>query len=676
MSSFNLLSVGSQAVKTNQAALAVVGQNISNVNTEGYSRQIVNLNSTDPSGVHVESVQRVTDGFLTQQFWGDTSSFHRIDTYTDYSLELDNIFGDSSTSITNGIDLFFKNLQNAVDDPTSSANRELFITESEALVTRFNSMYETVNRQNDNINYQLADATDQINTYAAAIAQLNHEITIANAQKDPANELRDHRDQAVAKLSELIDIQIAEPNGESLSIFVASGQPLVIGNDANKLVTEVGNPDGTQHDVVIQLAGASINITDQIAGGRIGGMLDYRNEILNPSINELGRIALTLAESFNTVHEQGITPDNKLGTGLFADPNSSTQQAARVTAFSDNSRSNVSYANVEITDTTKLSTDEYVLKFTGGGTFEIRNLTTGAVKTQDDFQQVVTGRSDVEDGQYYVSNPLDGTLTFEMDGFKFDFKASTQQTAGEQFLIQPTRYGAKDIAVEMKDPNKLALASPVRVTPSVDNSGTAVATVNVTNIKHGAFSDIERNGVLTPPLKIEFSEDASGNTSYTVFNITDPNNPVEFDAGFGLLKDLPFTPGQTLNLGGYEVKIDKVPAAGDSFTFVFNKDGVSDNRNAIALSDLQKADLLPEGSYQDVYSSLVESVASKTAVAKINVEAKSSVLTATKDSIASLSGVNLDEEAARLVQFQQAYQAAAQLISVSQELFDTMLAIR
>jgi flagellar hook-associated protein 1 FlgK len=177
---------------------------------------------------------------------------------------------------------------------------------------------------------------------------------------------------------------------------------------------------------------------------------------------------------------------------------------------------------------------------------------------------------------------------------------------------------------------------------------------------------------MKPPVEIVFNSGTP--TTFTVFDITDPAAPVPLEiTGQGPLVDQLYTAGQAIVLDGYEVTINNQPQAGDRFTFEYNTRGVSDNRNALMLSNLQLEDVLEGGSYQDIYGSLIERVGTKTSVSVINRNASEAVLTSTQESKASLVGVNLDEEAAKLIQFQQAYQASAQLISTSQTLFDTLL---
>lgn len=232
MSSFDMLGLGVQALRANQTALNTVGQNISNVNTPGYSRQIVNFQTLeDQSGVRIEDIDRVTDRFLTRQLWSDLSAYNRSDVYATKAAELDNLLASSDTSVSAALDEYFKALQNAVDDPTSLPNRELFIAQSDALVRRFNELDDSIRRQNDAINTQMNALANQATTLAKNIADLNNKIRVATGSGSPANELRDQREELTNQLAEIVDIHVVEQDNDEFSIFIGNGQPLIVKSD-------------------------------------------------------------------------------------------------------------------------------------------------------------------------------------------------------------------------------------------------------------------------------------------------------------------------------------------------------------------------------------------------------------------------------------------------------------
>ncbi|MCJ8300329.1 MAG: hypothetical protein MJK13_15535, partial [Pseudomonadales bacterium] len=262
-----------------------------------------------------------------------------------------------------------------------------------------------------------------------------------------------------------------------------------------------------------------------------------------------------------------------------------------------------------------------------------------------------------------------GEIHLRMDGIDITVDTTGFMSVGDSYTVQPTRDGAAQIRSVITDPKQVALANPVRITTNPNNTGSGVASVEVTVPTDLAFDNIATTGQLNPPIQIVFNNAAQ----YSIFDVSNPLDPQPVTINAVVQSNQAFTPGQTFDLGGYQITIDQIPKAGDRFDFDFNKDGVSDNRNALALSAIQSKALLVNGSLQDHYSGIVEQVGAKAATGKINLTASESVLRSTKASLASIIGVNLDEEAARLVQFQQAYQASARVISTSQLLFNTLL---
>jgi len=680
MSSFNLLNLGTQALRANQAALSTVGQNISNVNTPGYTRQVASFATLpDQSGVKVEDIDRITNKFLTQQLWTDLSAYNQSSTFTDLASQLDDLLATEATSVSNALDNYFSALQNVVDDPISTPNRELFIAEADSVVKRFNNLDEQIKRQGETINEVMSDVAHQVTTIASSIADLNTEIRTAVTVGNPANELKDQREELVNQLSELVGIKTIEQGRDEIAIFIGNGQPLVVGVNANKLEAVAGDPDKTQASLALTIAGRDVFVTEEVSGGRIGGLLQYREEALNEARDELGLMAIGFAESMNQQHRAGMDLNNQLGGDLFKDVNSPDLQRARVAPLSKNQSNLLGTSGAEIKDISLLKASDYELHYdsenqitlireSDGKQFQISQLAP-----QDALPTTNENLAAVDEGEYFL-DPTGNILSFQVDGVKVTLRTSSGFAAGDSFKIQPVRLGAESLDLVLRDGRQLALASPVRVSEDSNNQGSGVATAVVTDPNASSFSAPYK---LTPPVDVVFNApDASDPNSvmtYTVYDMTIPSNPQVLDLGSGPMANINYTSGVEVVLDGYTVSVNNQPRPGDRFSFEFNKDGFSDNRNALMISDLQQQDLLDEGSYQDLYGSLVERIGTRTSTARISVSANKAVLDSTVMAKSSVSGVNLDEEAAKLVQFQQAYQASAQLISTSQTLFDTLL---
>jgi flagellar hook-associated protein 1 FlgK len=670
--SYGLLNLGTQALRSNQTALSVTGQNIANVNTEGYSRQRPEFASRENiGGVEVYDITRIADQFLNRQIWADTASFNNADIFRTYANELDNLLATDATSLSTAMDKYFGALQTAVDDPTSLPNRELFVAEADALVRRFNDMDANLERQNQSLNGRLESSTAQVNAIARNIAQLNDTLRIATAAGSEVNELLDKRDAQLDQLAQFVNFTTIEtPNTGEISVYIGKGEPLVIGKDANELVPSVDPADPNKVNVSLRIGNSTADITDQIKGGQIGGLLEYRDNILDTTRDQIGIITLAFADSMNKQHQLGADLDGELGGLLFSDINSPAAMQNRV--LSDGRNVVNVNARVRIEDTTELKASEYKLVFNSESSFTL-------IRESDGKRW--------ESAQLQVPDQLEmstGSMKLSVEGFELTMSTSSGGpfASGDQFVLRPARTAASDISMVLKDPRDLALASPLRIETEAGNQGTGAATVTATD-RAGLESVIDGNS-LNPPIRIEFSQDAGGQLTYRVYNVSNPAEPKEIDLFdpdanpvVTPIKAKEYVPGQPLDLPssfGYEVVVKNTPKAGDSFNVNFNKDGVSDNRNALAMSDLQFAKKVDNASYQDRYGQLIERVGTQTAVAQINAQASKSVLDANLQARSSLSGVNLDEEAAKLIQFQQAYQASAQVIRASQTIFDALIA--
>jgi len=672
---FNLLNIGSQALLANKTALSTVGQNIANASTEGYSRQDANFVSVnDLQGTYIQDIDRVTDQFIVQQYWSDLSNYSSLSLQDSLINQTDNLLATSSTNISEALDTYYFAMQNVVDDPTSTANRELFIAEADSLTDRFNSLYANLNAQNDAVNATMTVAAENLSDYTASVAQLNDQISYLKSVDQPVNELLDQRDVLVNQMAEIVDINVVE-QGDSYNIYIGNGQPLIVGQTLSNIELKEGDPDNSQPELYIVHSGSEVNITQQVSGGVLGGVKDFRNDVLNPAFNELGLIAIGLADETNTQHSKGLDLNNELGANIFSDINSEEAMQSRVGSDSENS-STLKTGLVQIDEVAELTASDYLFTVSKDDKLAIKRLPSESVIN---LTKVATA-ADVVDGTYYLDNST-GEMTVKFEGIEVEIEANNYFAIGDEFVIQPTRNQASIIESVITDPQQLALANPVSITTNPNNNGTAVASVEVDNPASTIFSDIADTGQLDPPIEIVFTENSLGEIEYNIYDVSNPDNPQLLEkpaevppiVPAPVYEDQPYTSGQEFLIDGIEITISGEPRVGDRFAFDFNEDGISDNRNALALSEIQDKQVLINGSMQDHYSGLVEKIGSKSAAGQINLIASESVLQSTQSTLASIIGVNLDEEAARLVQYQQAYSASAQLITTSQTLFDTLL---
>lgn len=697
----DLLNIGLSGLSAAKTNLSVVGHNITNVNTPGYSRQDTVQVTRPPqfsgagfigSGTSLTDIRRTYSEFLTTQLRVSTALNSDVKAYKSQIDQLDSLLAGTTTGITPAMQSFFSAMQTAAEDPANIPARQLVLAESEGLARRFNNIYDNINSQNEFINKQMLVTGDQINRLAKSIASYNDAIAKVGSSGHPPNDLLDQRDEAIRQLSTYIGVTVVPQDDNSMNIFVGSGQPLVVGNKNNSIEVTQGRGDPMRFDVNFVSGGSKQNITSMVTGGEMGGLVRYRDEVLDPTLNAMGRLALSISDEINRQLGQGLDLKGNVGTALFKDINDPQLAALRVRPMSDNS-SNVS-GSLNIHNTQLLTTSDYRLEYDqNSGTYSARRLSDGA-----DMQvnvDPVTGELSLADAE-----GRDQGFTITMSG---------TPSHGDQFLVQPTRRGANDIASILDQADQLAFAAPLRSEAGLQNKGTAAIgqpsvdmvldpnSLPMDNFVTNALSKAHLAAIDNVQLQYNSTTGEMDFVTPLPPGVTITAVPQEGAAAPGTIGSLPFVPGQTNNLeyaiqvsvGGviqsYTVSqtLNGRPENGDTFSVSFNQHGVSDNRNALKLADLQNKqvvgvdanikDIATGMSFTDDYGDTIERVGTLTAQARQDEVATDAVLKQATDNRDSLSGVNLDEEAAKLIQFEQYYNASAQVIQVARTLFDTLI---
>ncbi|MBS7663078.1 flagellar hook-associated protein FlgK [Pseudomonas lalucatii] len=666
----DLLNIGLSGLSANKTALSVTGHNITNVNTPGFSRQDTVQATRSPqfsgagyigSGTSLVDIRRSYSEFLSTQLRSSTALSSDVQAYKSQIEQLDSLLAGSTTGITPSLQKFFSSLQTAAEDPANIPARQLVLSEAEGLARRFNTVSERISEQNSFINKQMTAVTDQINRLSTSIASLNNAIAVAASNGQQPNDLLDAREEAIRQLSTYVGVTVVPQDDSSLNLFVGSGQPLVVGATASRMEAVPGQGDPTRFEVDFVSGGSRQGITSLITGGELGGLIRYRAEALDSTLNALGRLALAVSDQVNTQLGQGLDLKGQVGTALFGDFNDPAEAALRVRAFSTNT-SNVQPA-LNITNSSVLTTSDYRLEFDGAN-YSARRLSDGAALT-------------------LAPNPpgaYPATLSFtDASGRSqgFEVTLGSAPAAGDRFLLQPTRRGAGSIGATLDQPDQLAFAAPVRAEAALQNRGNGVI----------AQPDLIAAGV-SPINAAAIAAALPQGLTYNGAGAFEspPGTPV---AGLTRVPAGAFVPGQTntyeLDLGGgnrVSFTLSGRPENGDTFTLAFNSNGVSDNRNGLKLVDLQgKATVgvdpsFPASSgvnFSDGYGDLVERVGTLTAQARQDGDATGAILKQATDNRDALSGVNLDEEAANLIKFEQYYNASAQIIQVARSLFDTLI---
>ncbi|WAF84034.1 flagellar hook-associated protein FlgK [Metapseudomonas otitidis] len=668
----DLLYIGLSGLRSTQTSLTTTGHNISNVNTPGYSRQQTVQQTNIPqftgggyigSGSQVTDVRRLASEFLTSQLRTATSQNSELQAFKSQIEQLDSLLSSTTTGISPALKSFFTSLQTASQDPASLAGREAVLSQAKSLSDTFNTLYRQFDKQNEQINSQLGALTTQINSLAASVASYNDAIAKARSNGAEPNDLLDAREEAIRQISTMVGVKTLEQKDGTLSLFIGTGQPLVVGNAASTLKASPGVNDPSRYQVELVTGGVSQIVTDQVTGGEMGGLIAYRDTALDQSYNALGQLAITISDTVNKQLGQGLDLAGRAGSPLFADINSTQAASLRVLAATTNTGTASGILN--ITNTSQMTSSDYRLDFDG------TNFTALRLSDSASMTVTVTGT-----GPY--------TLSFaDASGVNqgFQVQLSALPAAGDRFTLQPTRRGAADFGETLQSADQLAFAGSARAEATTNNRGTG--TIGQPSLVNGPS-----------PIDITDLQDLFGTTGRKLtFDSTTNTLTGTLPPGATLSYVSPsttaLTPGQTNTLRlnytdpstnnsyTYEFTLSGIPQSGDSFTLAFNTKGTADNRNGLALVGLQTKQTVNIGAtsatYNDSYSALVEKVGALTSQVRVNAAASEAVQTQAQDSRDSLSGVSLDEEAASLIRFQQYYNANAQVIQVARALFDTLI---
>ncbi len=659
----DILSIGVSGLLSFQRSLNTTGHNIANSDTVGYSRQRTLLATQTPqqsgagwigSGVKVVDIERIYDDFLATQVRTSQSTTSNLETFADHASRIDNILADPAIGLDPAMQDFFDAMQGLADDPSSIASRQLLLAESQSMVDRFHDISGQFDDMQSQLNNEMQSVATEISSRAESLARVNQNIidAIGSSGGQSPNDLLDQRENLLNELSERVDISVVSQENGAVNVFIGKGQALVMDTVASSLTTVIGQDDASQLDLAFTGVSGVQVVTDQLSGGEIGGLISYRDQILNPAQNQLGLIAVSISDRINSQHRLGLDLNGNSGTDMFIMPD--------ISATANSSNASAATVAAALVDSGNLTASDYKLE---------------ADTVADQF--ILTRLSDGEQTSINTGGAYPHT-TAEIDGFSLTISAAA--TAGDEFNIRPTRNMAQLISMEINDPRSFAAAGPLRSQPTTNavsgapNRGSGVISQpSITNTS---------NLPLTGPsaITLQWTGDLDSNGT-----ADDPGFLVAGGPG-GILAYDPATErtGKTFTLTGFgdaEITISGVPEEGDRFIIENNTAAQGDNRNALLLSSLQTSNTMLGGTggagetatFQEAYGQLVSDVGSRTRQAEVNFESTEGLLERHKTALSAVNGVNLDEEAANLIKFQQAYQAAAQVISVANTLFDTLL---
>jgi flagellar hook-associated protein 1 FlgK len=626
-----LLNIGARSLAASQGTLGTIAHNIANANTAGYSRQETVLSTAGGQftgagffgrGVDLTTVRRHYDQFLTASVQGNAAQA-ASDTARARALgEIDSLFADGELGVGAAIDNMMSALGDVANKPSDASARQAFIARAGQLAERLTGIGSQLVQAAKNADQAIAGSAAQVNSRLSEIKILNQKIATAASSGQPPNDLLDQRDLAVSQLNELIRVNTVAADDGSLNLFTQNGAPLLVGGQQAVMKAVPDPSDGSKSALKLTI-GSSSQILDgaSLGGGSLNGLMRFRDEDVPNALNQIGRLALVMADKFNTQQAAGVDATGNPGAALFS--------VAGPKAIANSGNTSGATLAVAVSDSSALKASDYGVSWDGSAA-TITRLSDGQATTVAGFPATIDG------------------LTFS---------AGSAMSPGDSFVVKPFAQAATSFQAKALSPQQLATGYAATASAGAANKGSASIT---------QFSVVSNGANASLPVTIRFNTPAS---TFDVIGL----------AG-GDITGVPYTPGQQIppapaNYNGWVIKLDGAAAAGDTFSIQPNASPRADNRNALALMDLGNSRIVDGASLNEAYAALVGDVGVRTQGAEQAASVSKQMQADAVSRQQSVSGVNLDEEAANLLRYQQAYQASAKLIQASQTLFDALLAV-
>jgi len=685
----NLYGLGVQGLLVAKQSLDTVGHNIANVNTDGYSRQSTIQTTSGGQqfgtgfsgiGTQIDDVIRSFDRFSFSDLQGNTSNLSYNQFFLDSVTRVDQVVSDSDTSITNVLAQYFSAANTVADNPNSLESRNNLIEVSKNMTSTFTRLHDQLDLQYRSLNNEVDNIAKEMTALAKNLAEVNGQIQLVweNGTKHLPNDLLDQRDRLVLEISEYTDVSTVKLDNGSINLFIGTGQPLVLGQEALKVEAIVGRTDNAKLELALTSHGSVQRLRGDLMGGKIQAVYDFRNNVLDRAFNQLGQTAMGIGHTANEQQKLGLDLNMQVGTNFFNDVNSQSAMAQR--ALISNDGLGDATLGVQIEDVSLLPPDNFelkVLSYAAGPPenvqFQLTNLNSGVQLTLPAAgAQDLSVSTNINVAEYGFSINVDS------------INAADPIQAGKRFELRPTRLGAQLFETEMSDSTLVAAAgNQVLISDGATNTGASKTRItqitNPNNVNYPTPEDVTTNPVTAAKgLRIEVTEAPLGTFTYQVL---DANTGVPIEEPVGTpLTGLAFTaPQQTLSHAGFniDIKIEDTAALDNySFTLDYNETGVGSNENALVMAAFQTDKSLNNGrsTFQDNYALLTSEIGTITSSADVRVQSAGVLYEQASDRLTSIAGVNLDEEAANLLKYQTAYNAAAKIVSVADELMETLLA--
>lgn len=626
MNPSSLLGIGTRALANNLAALQVTGNNIANVNTRGYSRQSVQIRNSssqesEGSGNDQTTVVRAHNAYLARQVTLTTAIAGADQARADKLALIEPIFA----SGPNGIGASLNGMLNAFGDiasaPLDMSARQVVLARMDETAARFKDAAARLDIVAQGLNDEMRSAIDTVNSYGDQIAKLNTQISLLKGRGPDPNELLDRRDQLIDDLNAVVQTTMVEATDGSVSLFIGGSQPLVLGGNAMRLTTGPDRYDPAWISLNIQTSKGDVALDpSQITGGSLAGLWRFQRMDLIEARSQLGRLATAMAQEMNRTHALGLDMTGQPGKPLFHLP-------VQTIAMSANSNGGDTVVTVTPQDATQYAASDYEMRLEAG-------------------QWLVTRLSDGQTASFDAAQS-----TLQLDGLRLAITGSAL-AEGDRFLLRPFAMAAGAVQPLLRSPAALAVASPVAAAPAPSNRGDLAVTSVMATSAHGA---LQRTATLVA--------NAGGGFDVNTFDA----------AGAPVSTSVAYVPGQPISLNGWTLTLHGTPAAGDTITVKANTSGLRDAAQVPGLLGLRDAPVFDGSSLSNGYATALSQLGARIQAARMSSDTSAAMARQAAQSESSVAGVNLDEEAAMLLQYQQAYQAAARMLQTADTVFKTLM---
>lgn len=618
-----LLNIGTRSLGAAQAALNTIGHNIANANTQGYSRQETVLSTANGQftgagffgrGVDVTTVKRQYDEFLTAAVQANEARSSADAARSGRLDELDRLFASPELGIGAAIDDAFSALGDVANRPNDSAARQTFLSRADQLTQRVSTVSDRLTEIGRRTESEIQTTVQQFNTKLGEVALLNRQVAEARGTGQPPNDLLDKRDLAISELNRLMRVTTVAADDGSINVFTNGGEALLLGGTVARLRAEPSADDASRTQLKLSVGSGSLDLaTHALGGGKLSGLLRFRDEDLASATTQVGRIALVMGERFNRLQDVGVDATGAAGQPVFS------VATPKVLAGAGNAGNQALEAR--ISDVSLLKASDYKITFDGTN-YTVTRIADGLVTT-----------------------PL--TLPITADGLEFTAAAGGAMAAGDSFLIQPYADAASSFRMLLASPSQLATGFSATVQSGADNQGQA---------KVLDFSVQTKSPANATPVTVTFT------------------SPTQYTLSGGASGNGTYVAGSPIAANGWSLTLNGPAVAGDTFAVGPTSSPQVDNRNVLDMLGLASERSVDGATFNEAYAGLIGDTGVRVQSARQASALSGQVLSDAVSRQQGVAGVNLDEEASNLLRYQQAYQASAKLIQTAQTLFDALIA--